>query len=74
MLITIALVGLDQSMMQKTLTVKNMKDAKKNVLTFSFFIAFAQTLFLGLGILMYLFVEEKGIRLSSLNGQFFKYG
>ena len=45
MLITIALVGLDQSMMQKTLTVKNMKDAMKNVMTFSFFIAFAQTLF-----------------------------
>ena len=36
-LITVALVGLDQSMMQKTLTVKNARDAKKNVLTFSFF-------------------------------------
>ncbi|MBC6490162.1 sodium:solute symporter [Flavihumibacter stibioxidans] len=70
MLITIALVGLDQSMMQKTLTVKNVKDAKKNVLTFSFFIAFAQTLFLGLGILMYLFAEQKGISLVSLNGEF----
>jgi len=53
MLITVALVGLDQSMMQKTLTVKNAGDAKKNVLTFSFFIAFAQTMFLGLGILIY---------------------
>jgi Na+/proline symporter len=70
MLITIALVGLDQSMMQKTLTVKNMKDARKNVLTFSFFIAFAQTLFLGLGILIYLFVEQKGISLPLLNGSF----
>lgn len=70
MLITIALVGLDQSMMQKTLTVKNMRDAKKNVLTFSFFIAFAQTLFLGLGILMYLFAERKGINLPSVNGSF----
>lgn len=68
MLITIALVGLDQSMMQKTLTVKNLRDAKKNVLTFSFFIAFAQTLFLGLGILMYLFAEQKGIQLPLLNG------
>jgi Na+/proline symporter len=70
MLITIALVGLDQSMMQKTLTVKNRRDAQKNVLTFSFFIAFAQTLFLGLGILIYLFVEEKAIRLPTLNGHF----
>ena len=70
MLITIALVGLDQSMMQKTLTVKNMKDAMKNVMTFSFFIAFAQTLFLGLGILIYLFVEQKGIALATQNGNF----
>jgi len=50
LLITVALVGLDQSMMQKTLTVKLEKDAKKNVLSFGFFIAFAQTLFLGLGV------------------------
>jgi Na+/proline symporter len=69
-LITIALVGLDQSMMQKTLTVKNSKDAKKNVLTFSFFIAFAQTMFLGLGILIYLYAERHGIKLATQNGQF----
>lgn len=70
MLITIALVGLDQSMMQKTLTINKVKDAKKNVLTFSFFIAFAQTLFLGLGILLYIFAEQKGINLATQNGQF----
>lgn len=70
MLITIALVGLDQSMMQKTLTINKAKDAKKNVLAFSFFIAFAQTLFLGLGILLYIFAEQKGIRLDTQNGQF----
>ena len=70
MLITIALVGLDQSMMQKTLTVKNAKDARKNVLTFSFFIAFAQTMFLALGILIYLYAERHGITLTKQNGQF----
>jgi len=70
MLITIALVGLDQSMMQKTLTVSNLRDAKKNVLVFSFFIAMAQTLFLGLGILIYLFVEQKGIQLPVQDGRF----
>jgi Na+/proline symporter len=70
LLITVALVGLDQSMMQKTLTVKNARDAKKNVLTFSFFIAFAQTMFLGLGILIYLYVERHGINLASQNGKF----
>jgi Na+/proline symporter len=70
LLITVALVGLDQSMMQKTLTVKLEKDAQKNVLSFGFFIAFAQTLFLGLGVLIYLYAERNGIKLTTLNGKF----
>jgi Na+/proline symporter len=70
MLITIALVGLDQSMMQKTLTVKNAHDAKKNVLAFSFFIALAQTMFLGLGILIYIYAERNAIRLPTQDGKF----
>jgi Na+/proline symporter len=70
LLITIALVGLDQSMMQKTLTVKNSKDARKNVLTFSFFIAFAQTLFLILGVLIYMYAERNGINIMKHNGHF----
>ena len=70
LLITVALVGLDQSMMQKTLTVKNARDAQKNVFAFSFFIAFAQTLFLGLGILIYVFAERNGIQLPMQNGKF----
>jgi Na+/proline symporter len=69
-LITVALVGLDQSMMQKTLTIADAKKARTNVLTFSFFISFAQTLFLILGILLYIFVETKGIRLSMSGGTF----
>jgi Na+/proline symporter len=56
-------------MMQKTLTVKNASDAKKNVLTFSFFIAFAQTLFLGLGVLIYIFAERNGIKLNMQDGK-----
>lgn len=70
LLITVALVGLDQSMMQKTLTVKNSKDARKNVLTFSFFIAFAQTMFLALGVLIYMYAERNGINLIKQNGHF----
>ncbi|MCJ7821341.1 MAG: sodium:solute symporter, partial [Bacteroidales bacterium] len=70
LLITVALVGLDQSMMQKTLTVKNAKDARKNVLTFSFFIAFAQTMFLALGVLIYIYAERSGISLIKQDGHF----
>jgi Na+/proline symporter len=57
-------------MMQKTLTVGKARDARKNVLSFSFFIAAAQTLFLGLGVLMYLFAAKQGIPLSVQDGKF----
>jgi len=50
--------------------VKNARDAKKNVLTFSFFIAFAQTMFLALGVLIYLYAERHGVTLLKQNGQF----
>jgi Na+/proline symporter len=66
----VALVGLDQSMMQKTLTIRSARDAKKNVLTFSFFIAFAQTMFLGLGIMIYLYAGRHGINPAIQNGKF----
>jgi Na+/proline symporter len=72
MLITIALVGLDQSMMQKSLTVSKLKDARKNVLSFSFFIAFAQMLFLSLGVLLYAYMEQKGIAWPAMDGRFLK--
>ena len=70
LLITLALVGLDQSMMQKTLTIKKAKNARNNVLTFSFFIAFAQTMFLVFGILIYLYAEKNGINLIKQDGHF----
>src|SRR5579871_4836832 len=36
MFIAIAMTGLDQEMMQKNISVKNLRDSKKNVVTFSF--------------------------------------
>lgn len=69
-LITVALVGLDQSMMQKTLTVRSAVGARKNVLTFGFFIAFAQSLFLALGVLLYIYAERNGISLPMQDGKF----
>lgn len=70
-LIAVAMMGLDQNMMQKTLTCKNMNEARKNVLTFSLFLAFAQFLFLCLGVLLYAYAEAKGISLLMLeDGRF----
>jgi Na+/proline symporter len=70
-LIAIAMMGLDQNMMQKTLTCKNRWDAQKNTLTFSLILAMTQFLFLGLGILLYIYADSIGISLPmGENGRF----
>lgn len=63
-LIAIAMIGLDQNMMQKTLTCKNLWDAQKNTLAYSLILAFTQFLFLGLGILLYVYANNNGISLA----------
>ncbi|MGB6151681.1 MAG: sodium:solute symporter [Pricia sp.] len=70
-LIAIAMMGLDQNMMQKTLTCKNQWDAQKNTLTYSMILAATQFLFLGLGVLLFIYTENKGITLPrGAEGQF----
>lgn len=60
MFITIAMTGLDQEMMQKNISVKNLKDSQKNMVTFSLILVFVNFLFLLLGGLLYLFVLHNG--------------
>ncbi|MAU26868.1 MAG: sodium:solute symporter [Muricauda sp.] len=60
-LIAIAMMGLDQNMMQKTLTCKNRWDAQKNTLTYSLILALTQFLFLGLGVLLYIYAEKHNV-------------
>lgn len=70
-LIAIAMMGLDQNMMQKTLTCKSPYDAQKNALVFSFILAITQFLFLCLGVLLYIYAENHGISLAvDNNGTF----
>lgn len=63
-LIAIAMMGLDQNMMQKTLTCKSPADAQKNALVFSFILALTQFLFLCLGVLLYIYAQNNGISLE----------
>jgi len=63
-LITISMIGLDQNMMQKTLTCKNLKDAQKNAMVYSIILAITQFLFLCLGVLLYIYAEKNGISLA----------
>ena len=59
--ITIAMTGLDQEMMQKNISVSNLKDSKKNMITFCFIMVLANFIFLLLGGLLYLYASTKGI-------------
>ncbi|MBD81200.1 MAG: sodium:solute symporter [Crocinitomicaceae bacterium] len=61
--ITIAMTGLDQDMMQKNLTCKNIGEAKKNMFWFSITLVFVNLFFLSLGALLYMFANSNGIAL-----------
>jgi solute:Na+ symporter, SSS family len=63
--IAIVMTGLDQDMMQKNLSCKNIKEAQKNMFTFSFVLVFVNLFFVALGALLYLYAAEKGIALPA---------
>lgn len=62
--ITIAMTGLDQEMMQKNISVSNLKDSQKNMLSFCFTLLAANFIFLLLGGLLYLYAGAKGINVA----------
>ena len=66
--IAIVMTGLDQDMMQKNLTCRNLKDAQKNMFWFSITLLPVNFLFLSLGVLLYSYVAKMGISFDDLNG------
>jgi len=62
--IAIVMTGLDQDMMQKNLTCRNLKDAQKNMFWFTIVLTFANLLFLTLGVLLIEFANQNGISAS----------
>ena len=67
--ITICMTGLDQDMMQKNLTCKDLVSAQKNMIAFSFTLVFVTFLFLILGILLYMYSYEMGIKIPLFEGK-----
>lgn len=59
MFITVAMTGLDQEMMQKNLSCKNIGEAKKNIYTTSITIVVVNFFFLLMGALLAIFVSSK---------------
>ncbi len=68
MFITIVMTGLDQEMMQKNLSCRNIGEAKKNMITFSFVLVLVNFVFLVLGATLLIYANSKGIDLSALSG------
>lgn len=68
-LIVIVMTGLDQNMMQKNLTCRNLKDAQKNMVTYGFGFIPMNYLFLSLGILLLVFASRYNITLPENSDQ-----
>jgi Na+/proline symporter len=59
--IAIVMTGLDQDMMQKNLSCRNLKEAKINMFSFAVVLVFVNLIFLMLGGLLFLFAQDIGL-------------
>ena len=59
--VAIVMTGLDQDMMQKNLTCRNLKDAQKNMFWFTIVLVIVNFFFLALGVLLTDFAQKNGI-------------
>ncbi|MCF6132866.1 sodium:solute symporter [Flavobacterium wongokense] len=66
--VTIAMVGLDQDLMQKNLSCKNIGEAQKNMFTFTGIFVLINIFFLSVGALLYMFSEKNGIAVPMVDG------
>jgi SSS family solute:Na+ symporter len=69
--ITIVMTGLDQDMMQKNLTCRNIGDAQKNMYFFSVVLVLVNLVFLVLGVMLFLFAASKGIEIPEKTDHLF---
>ncbi len=64
MFITISMTGLDQEMMQKNLSCRNLKEAQKNMFTFSGIIVLVNFLFLVLGAFLLIYAQSRNVTVA----------
>jgi Na+/proline symporter len=69
MFITICMTGLDQDMMQKNLTCKTLKDAQKNMVSFSLVLVAVTFLFMLLGALLYIYANKHNVAMPLMDGK-----
>ncbi len=66
--ITVAMTGVDQDMMQKNLTCKNLKEAQKNMLSMVSLLVIVNFVFLLLGALLYIYANKFGLEVPTIDG------
>lgn len=71
MFITISMTGLDQEMMQKNISCKNLGEAQKNMITFSVILLVVNLIFLVLGGVLYLYAASKAIEIPAMTDNLF---
>jgi Na+/proline symporter len=69
--ITIVMTGLDQDMMQKNLSCKNLKEAQKNMKWYGFAFIPTNILFLSLGAMLYIYAQQTGFALPERSDDLF---
>ena len=69
MFIAIVMTGLDQDMMQKNLTCKNLREAQKDMCTYGFAFVPANLLFMVLGVLLVLLAHQQGEVLPAVSDE-----
>lgn len=70
MFVTIAMTGLDQDMMQKNLSCRNLRDAQKNMYTFSAILLVMNVFFLVLGAILGIYARSEGLVFSDTDQLF----
>ncbi|MEO5910641.1 MAG: sodium:solute symporter [Pelobium sp.] len=65
MFVTIAMIGLDQDLMQKNLSCKNIGEAQKNMFTFTGIFVLINIFFLSVGALLYVYASKNGIAIPT---------
>ncbi|WP_299439665.1 sodium:solute symporter [uncultured Aquimarina sp.] len=68
MFIAICMTGLDQDMMQKNLTCRNLKEAQKNMVSFSLVLIVVNFIFLLLGALLFIYADQFNIATPIVDG------
>lgn len=71
MFITIVMTGLDQDMMQKNLSCRNLKDARKNMTVLSLILVPVNLIFLFLGAVLYLYAAHFNIEIPTATDHLF---